>query len=70
MVLLALLLVEMHKRAVGTLSAETFYKLQIGKTAWVVGVWFVLLIVYRGALVMMVLEWRAWSSVVFDVFYM
>ena len=69
-VLLVLLLVEMHKRAVGTLSAEAFFKLQIGKTAWVVGGWFVLLVVYRGALVMMVLEWRLWGSVVFDVLYM
>jgi hypothetical protein len=69
-VLLVLLLVEMHKRAVGKLSAEVFYKLQIGKTAWVVGGWFVLLVVYRGALVMMVLEWRVWGSVVFDVLYM
>ena len=70
MVLLVLLLVEMHKRAVGKLSAEAFYKLLIGKTAWVVGGWFVLLVVYRGALVMMVLEWRVWGSVVFDVLYM
>ena len=70
MVLSVLLLVEMHKRAVGTLSLEAFYKLQIGKTAWVVGGWFVLLIVYRGALVMMVLDWRVWSSLVVDVLYM
>ncbi len=68
--LLILLLVEMHKRAVGTLGPEAFYELQIGKTAWLVGAWFVLLVVYRGALAMMVLEWRVWGSVVFDVLYM
>jgi hypothetical protein len=69
-VLLVMLLVEMHKRAVGTLSSELFYKLQLGKTGWVVGGWFLLLVVYRGSLVMMVLDWRVWSSLVVDVVYM
>jgi hypothetical protein len=69
-VLLVLLLVEIHKRAVGTLSSEFFYKLQLGKLVWVVGGWLMLLVVYKGSLVMMVLDWRVWSSLVVDVVYM
>ncbi|KAN0089354.1 hypothetical protein V8E51_019614 [Hyaloscypha variabilis] len=71
LVLVVLLLVEMHKRAVGTLSEEMFYKLQTGKTAWVVGGWIVLLGVYKGQLVEMdVLDWRVWSSLLVDLIYM
>jgi len=70
-VLVVLLLVEMHKRAVGTLSEEMLYKLQTGKTAWVVGGWIVLLGVYKGQLVEMdVLDWRVWSSLLVDLIYM
>ncbi len=69
--LVVLSLVEMHKRAVGTLSEEIFYKLQTGKTAWVLGGWIVLLGVYKGQLVEMdVLDWRVWSSLLFDLMYM
>ena len=70
MILLVIILVEMHKRAVGTLDGEWFYKLEIAKTAWVVGGWVVLLGVYRGLLVMMVVDWRVWSSLVVDLIYM
>jgi hypothetical protein len=69
-VFLLVILVEMHKRAVGTLSKELFYKLQIGKTAWVVGGWVILMGVYRGTMVMMLLDWRAWSSLVVDLVYL
>ena len=68
LVLLVLLCVEMHKRAVGTLDEEKFYKLQIGKAAWVVGGWLLLLGVYKGQLVeMAVLGWRVWSSLLVDL---
>lgn len=69
-IVLVVTLVEMHKRAVGTLSKEWFFKLQVGKTAWAVGGWVVLLGVYRGMLVMMLLDWRWWSSVLVDVVYL
>ena len=69
--MLVLLLVEMHKRAVGTLEEEKFYKLQIAKGAWVVGGWLLLLGVYRGPLVeMAVLDWKLWSSLLVDLLYM
>jgi len=71
LVLLVLLLVEMHKRAVGTLDEERFYKLQIGKTAWVVGGWLLLLGAYQGQLVeMAVLDWKVCSSLLVDLVYM
>lgn len=69
-ILLVMILVEMHKRAVGTLDGEWFYKLEIAKTAWVVGGWVVLLRVYRGHLVMMAVDWRVWSSLVVDLIYL
>lgn len=65
-----MILVEMHNRTVGTLNREWFSKLQAGKMAWVVGGGVVLLIVYRGLLVIMLLDWRWWSSAVVDAVYL
>ncbi|KAE9365292.1 hypothetical protein N431DRAFT_488489 [Stipitochalara longipes BDJ] len=71
LVLLVLLLVEMHKRAVGTLDEENLYKLEIGKTAFILGGWVCFLGVYKGQLVeIAVLNWRVWSSLLVDVVYM
>ena len=69
-ILLILILVQSHKRAVGSWGVEKIYKLEVGKAAWVVGGWVVLLVVYQGRLLMMRFELSVWIALLFDVVYL